>query len=321
MMHRNDPTITMDAVHELLIRSSEHSPSAIALRQGERTLSYAELASSSADVAFQLRAAGVEPGDRVVTVFEKSFANIIAMFGVWAVGGVVVNLNSKLPANMLQSVIADCDPRCVLAGESLEQAFQEIAPSKRPKIIVISDERQSRSVMAHDRTECARVQSDLATIVYTSGSTGRQKGVMLSHANLLHHVRTVSGYLHNTAHDRLISVLPLYFGYGLSQLLTAVGVGASLSLVESFVYPQQVLDVMEQHRITGMAGVPAHFQMLLSHGSLGSRDLSPLRYITISGSVSPGALVVELRRALPHVQIYLMFGQTESCIRSCYLPP
>lgn len=281
-----------------------------------------ELAAVSAGIADQLLDRGVKPGDRVVTLFDKSFANVAAMFGVWNSGGVVVNLNSKLPPSMLRSVIADCDPRMVLASESLAGLLRSSeTPIDLRGVLIIDESLNPRSARSTPDFKPAMSGGDLATVIYTSGSTGRQKGVMLSHASLLHHVEAVTAYLHNTANDRLVSVLPFYFGYGLSQLLTAVGVGASLSLIDSFVYPQQVLDVLEGHRITGMAGVPSHFQMLLAHGNLHQRDFSALRYITISGSSASADLVGALRSALPATKIFLMFGQTESCIRSCYLPP
>jgi amino acid adenylation domain-containing protein len=323
-------------VHDLLFQAAQRAPEAPALRQAGQVCDYGELAESANSIAAWLLERGLSPGDRVATIFEKSIANCAAILGVWRAGGVLVNLNDRMPPAMLGAILADCEPVFVLGSTvALRRLFETnraIPPSVRGVAALdaqpapaadraLAVERLPWREPTGSAARSNRGSTDLCTIMYTSGSTGRQKGVMWSHRNLVDHVTSVTTYLKNTAHDRLISVLPLYFGYGLSQLITSVGVGASLSLVPSFTYPNEVVEVLSHDRITGMAGVPSHFQMLLEHSDLASAGLSALRYITLSGSKSPPSLVRRLGQALPHVQIYLMFGQTESTIRSCYLDP
>ena len=74
------------------------------------------------------------------------------------------------------------------------------------------------------------IDTDLAAILYTSGSTGQPKGVMLSHRNLLEGAWSVAHYLNHTRADRILTVLPLSFDAGLSQLTSAWTSGATLSL-------------------------------------------------------------------------------------------
>lgn len=323
-------------VHDFLTASAALRPDFPAIRQGDDICTYRQLAAAAEAVAAWLLKNGLEPGERVATLFEKSISNVAALYGVWRAGGVLVNLNDKLPTIMLALVLRDCRPRFLLgSSKSLRQivATSETLPrtleafvtldetlpeSTHPRIRMESLIWRSEARLA---TATPRTDDELCTIIYTSGSTGRQKGVMWSHRNLVHHVKGVTTYLHNTADDRLISVLPLYFGYGLSQLLTSVGVGACLSLAPSFTYPNEIVDVLERHKITGLAGVPAHFEMLLGMTDLALRDLRTLRYFTISGARSSETLVGRLRKAFPHVRLYLMFGQTESTIRITYLDP
>ena len=83
-----------------------------------------------------------------------------------------------------------------------------------------------------EATAVARpVDCDMAAILYTSGSTGHPKGVVLSYRNLLVGAESVSQYLGNRPSDRILSVLPLSFDAGLSQILTAFRAGARCVLL------------------------------------------------------------------------------------------
>jgi acyl-CoA synthetase (AMP-forming)/AMP-acid ligase II len=152
--------------------------------------------------------------------------------------------------------------------------------------------------------------------MYTSGSTGKPKGVILSHRNLVAGALSVSSYLNNTAEDRILCVLPLSFDYGLSQLTTAFAVGACAVLLNHLLL-RDVLDAVDRERITGLAGVPPLWIQL---SELSWTHARRLRYITNSGGVMPLHTVKALRKALPQVEIYLMYGLTEA-FRSTYLAP
>jgi acyl-CoA synthetase (AMP-forming)/AMP-acid ligase II len=163
------------------------------------------------------------------------------------------------------------------------------------------------------------IDMDLAALAYTSGSTGTPKGVMLSHANIVSVITSIAAYLENTAHDIILNVLPLSFGYGLCQLLTAAKVGATLVLERSFAYPHAVLQKLVAERATGFPLVPTMAAILLQM-DLGKYDWSSLRYMTNAGAALPVEHVRQLRRRLPHVQLYAMYGLSE-CMRASYLPP
>jgi acyl-CoA synthetase (AMP-forming)/AMP-acid ligase II len=159
-----------------------------------------------------------------------------------------------------------------------------------------------------------------AAILYTSGSTGRPKGILLSHANLLAGARIVSSYLEIAPDERILSVLPFSFDYGLNQLLCAVQNGATLVLARSNL-PADICRTMQAKRITALAGVPPLFiQLMDRHSPLAKTALPDLRYLTNSGGVFPVELVRRYRAQLPHVRLYLMYGLSEA-FRSTYLPP
>ncbi len=164
------------------------------------------------------------------------------------------------------------------------------------------------------------IGEDLAAILYTSGSTGRPKGVMLSHRNLIAGTRIVRTYLGITAEDRILSVLPFSFDYGLNQLLTSVEQGARIVLL-TFQFGADIVKAIVAHGITGLAGVPTIWAILTrATPMLAKTPLPTLRYITNSGGAVPSETVSRLRTLLPDTRIFLMYGLTEA-FRSTYLPP
>jgi long-chain acyl-CoA synthetase len=67
--------------------------------------------------------------------------------------------------------------------------------------------------------------------------------------------------------------------------------------------------------------VPSTFSLLLGRVQLEKYDLAALRYITQAGGPMAPALTQRLRQALPHAQLFVMYGQTEATARLTYLPP
>jgi acyl-CoA synthetase (AMP-forming)/AMP-acid ligase II len=142
---------------------------------------------------------------------------------------------------------------------------------------------------------------------------------MLSHRNLTFAAESISSYLHITCGDVILSVLPLSFTYGLGQVTTAFQAGATLILEPSFTYARAVLDTIRRERVTGFPIVPTMATLLLQQ-DLRMHRLPHLRYITNAAAALPVAKTRKLRRAFPHAELFLMYGQTE-CQRVSYLPP
>jgi acyl-CoA synthetase (AMP-forming)/AMP-acid ligase II len=143
---------------------------------------------------------------------------------------------------------------------------------------------------------------------------------MLTHDNLVFVTGSIVEYLEMQREDRVLSVLPLSFGYGLTQLLTCVHVGACLVLEPGFGYPGRIVQRLSDERVTGLPGVPTIFRVLASLPGVAERPLDHLRFLTNAGAALPPAIGAALRSAFPQARLYAMYGQTE-CIRVCYLPP
>lgn len=164
------------------------------------------------------------------------------------------------------------------------------------------------------------IDIDLAGLIYTSGSTGFSKGVMMTHQNIMAAVCSITTYLKNTEDDIIFDALPLSFDYGLYQVFMAFYMGATLIVEKDFVYVQPLLKLFQDEKVTGLPLVPTMISLLLQAENFSQFDLSHVRYISSTGSVLPLWQIEKIRRVLPHVQIFSMYGLTE-CKRVSYLDP
>ena len=144
---------------------------------------------------------------------------------------------------------------------------------------------------------------------------------MVSHANIIANTDSIVSCLSLTERDRIMAVLPFHYCYGASLLHTHLHVGGEVVGDSRFMYPETVIQRMIETRCTGFAGVPSHFQILLRNSSFRKKQFPDLRYVQQAGGSLASTFIRELKDALPHTQVFIMYGQTEATARLSYLPP
>lgn len=162
----------------------------------------------------------------------------------------------------------------------------------------------------------------LAEIIFTSGSTGEQKGVMITHKNLMANTGSILKYLGLDTSDTIEVVMPFYYCYGLSLLHTHLRAGGAVHMNNSFIFLGSVIDDLNTYKCTGFAGVPSHFQILLRKTrDFKNTKFTSLKYVTQAGGKLHTAFIEEFIDAFPEIKFYVMYGQTEATARLSYLPP
>lgn len=317
-------------VPEFLSAGKRHAER-IALVDGSLRMSYAELVFSATNFSVALQRKGLKRGDRVALILENSWQYVVAFYGVLMAGGVVVPLNSAAKAPDFINWWRHCNPHfMVVDGANVEVAKAMGSGNEVPAALVcgggsiVPGESFEKQLGAGVTTapEMPLVDAEeCACILYTSGTTGNPKGVMLSAANLGHNASAIVQYLKLTCDDSIVVVLPFYYSYGNSILHSHLRVGATMILQKRFLYPQVIMEMLVTERVTGFAGVPSTFLLLLDRVTLDKYDLSSLRYITQAGGPMGITLTRRLRAALPFPDLFVMYGQTEASARVTYLPP
>jgi len=299
-----------------------------ALSWHKATWSYADLAGAMTRVSDTLP---VKAGDRVALLLRNSPQFAAAFYGVLRAGAAAVPLNVQERASVLARQVEHCGARVVLADAAhvefaaLREALEGKGVSLLPLELVDAAngcEVFCASLGAPANRAAPELSADsLACIIYTSGTTGRPKGVMLSHGNLASNARIIASYLEITPGDKVMCPLPFHFSYGMSVLNSNLTSGAQLALEDNLAFPQVLVKRLQDEGITGLAGVPATFALLLGRTQLAAVDLSRLRYVTQAGGAMPRPQIQALRAALPQARLFIMYGQTEATARLSFLPP
>ncbi len=323
-------------LQDVLERSAWERPNHVAILSGGVRLTYREVAENANRMAWLLRDRGVERGDRVVVFMENSWRCACAIFGVLIAGGVVVLVNPQTKCDKLVYILSDAIAKVVVHESSLAEVVDSVAGELESVLYLMVGEQRVRG----DGGDCSRservdellqgfpvetppqsaITLDLAVLIYTSGTTGHPKGVMHSHQSLLYALESINEYLGIGAEDRIFSALPLSFGYGLFQWLSALRACATLVLERSFTYPAVAFRLMKDEAISIFPSVPTVFSMLVSQHAKQALRFESVRAITNAAAALPNEFIPKLEEIFPNAVLYKMHGQTE-CIRTAYLEP
>ena len=334
---------------DILHRGAALAPDRIAVSHGASQITYRRLLSQAQCLAHRLKAVGLEPGARVGLLWENSIDYVTTFFGITWAGLTVVPLDHSLKPQRVAYILNDCSAEGLIVQGKLARRLTPLPPVVSRMKLILTDEPDAlpssqlwsaNSQLSQGETEFARsdirsalpltpldhrsmlaLSDEMAALFYTSGSTGEPKGVMLSHRNLISNTIATVEYLSLTGDDTIMVLLPFYYIYGNSLMLTHLLVGARMVLDNRFAFPQVILQTMARERVTGFSGVPSTFMMLLDRRGFSSEALPHLRYLTQAGGAMAPEVTKRVIQAFVGKEIFIMYGQTEAAPRVSYCPP
>jgi acyl-CoA synthetase (AMP-forming)/AMP-acid ligase II len=167
-------------------------------------------------------------------------------------------------------------------------------------------------------TKC---HSDLAVCLTTSGSTGSPKLVRLTLRNIIANAESIAEYLHIDTNERPITMLPMYYSYGLSIINSHLLKGATILLTDKSYAQREFWNFLRENEATSMSGVPYTWEMLRRLRFM-RMDQPSVRTMTQAGGKLNAEIALEYIRWAKSVgkQFIVMYGQTEATARMSYLP-
>ncbi len=310
----------ISCLHHLIFDAAIKWPKRIAMIEpGRENITYGQLNEKVNLLSHQILKIGLRKGERVGILSRNSIASVAVYFAISRAGGVVVPLNYTLdPLDILERT-RDCAISAIYVGKGLELKARKVIDKTRSTRFVIEEIKEEKGLGA--KKFPIVLENDLASIVYTSGTTRRPLGVMLSHKNLISNTKSIVEYMNLKAKDRICCVLPFYYIYGLSLLLSHFLVGGAVIIDNRFMYPEAVLDAIDEYKATGFAGVSSHYAILLYKSNFAKRALRSLKYFMQAGDSMPQNITLKLITIFPNKKLYVMYGQTEASPRLTFLNP
>jgi malonyl-CoA/methylmalonyl-CoA synthetase len=289
---------------------------------------YGELANAVERCAAGLAGLGLAPGDRVALLLGNGPELVVAHLALLRLGVATVPLNLAYRRRELGHILADAEPRLLIADRERAGSLDELDAGERASLerVLAADEVLA---LAGDPAGLPPPPDGdaLALLLYTSGTTGRSKGAMLSHDNLLATVAGLAAAWRWRADDVLLLALPLFHMHGLVVgLHCALAAGAAVLLRRRF-DAARVRDALAGEgaapgdpRPTLFFGVPTMYVRLVDELERRPADLRSLR-LFCSGSAPLAAETFGRFAELTGHQILERYGMTETGMNLSNLYP
>ena len=329
--------MTAQLLHGWMTAQAHARPDATAVVCGSARLSYGELESMSNRLARVLREAGCRQGEPIAVLMSKSPMAVAALLGISKADGVYVPLDPTSPSARLRKMITTCGITTILAGGAVEPVLTDLLDEQRstrlalgwieregPRTIKPDFGFDDLAVYSADRIATRNRAFHPALVFFTSASSGVPKGVILTHANVIHCVEWANRYFGMQADDRVSCHAPLHVDMSVLDIFTAAAAGAELHLVPPIVsvLPNNLSEFMRSSGITHWCSVPSVLSYMTQFGLVQQDSFPALRRVVWSGDAMPTATLAQWMARLPHVRFTALYGPTEtSIVSSAYTVP
>ena len=296
------------------------------------SLSYAELATRSYQLANGLVDLGVRRGDRVALLMYNCMEYWLAYFAVTRIGGVVVRTNFRLSAEELEYALNDSGSAFVIGHPDLLERIAERRSNIGVKHYVSTVPVDDSSIMflgdvesddGNEPLQSLPSSDDPAMIMYTSGTTGRPKGAMWTHGNT-HWFSAMQLVEWGFGPDTVILVAgPLYHVGALEDYaLPTLSAGGQVVFLESMSFDiVTALQAASVLKVTDLTLFPSMIYQMLQLDDLDSIDLSSVRRLFTGGDPLLPWAVERFQEVFPGVDVVQVYGLTEGTpIAACGAP-
>jgi long-chain acyl-CoA synthetase len=277
------------AIGDLLKRAAQRFPHRIAVTDGDRKLSFAEIERDANRFANYLVSRGLKRGEKIATICNNSIELVKALFGIHRAGLVWVPINTMLGPAEMDYILGHAEVRFALVDDNLyAQEPRRAALQERGIDLIAIDltgtpraaglDEFNRLLDGHSviEPEVEINERDLAMIIYTSGTTSRPKGAMHCHLAVVMAAMSNCIEMGLSRDDGVTGQFPIFHCAGHVLLLSYLSVGGRMALMRGF-DPVACMEAIVRDKLTVFVGLSLMYQAILDHPRRRDYDLSSLR--------------------------------------------
>jgi long-chain acyl-CoA synthetase len=272
------------------------------------SLTYRELATQIQLFATGLQCLGIQPHTGVALFADNSPRWLIADQGIMLAGAFNAVRSSQADPQELLSILANSQAQTLVVEDikTLTKLIDRLADLPINLIILLSDEQPdlateikivnfTKTIDLGSTTNFTPVglkKTDLATLLYTSGTSGNPKGVMLTHANLLHQVNTCGTVIPAAAGSRVLSILPSWHSYERSCEYYLLSQGCTQTYTNIRYFKQDLKEYQPEY----LVAVPRLSESIYEGIQKQFREQSPSQQKLINTCLDLSKQYIEARR-------------------------
>lgn len=302
-----------ETICSLWKKQAGRSAQSIALIEGQRQLSFAEVDKLVTETAFTLfNLYGVRSGDRVVVSLDSSIDLVVAMLSLFSMGAVYVPVTPDTPLPRVRHILQQCGARYIIHAAAHACVPDLLDAGTVECIEMTALVNGAIATTRHQALLPARAE-DAAYIIFTSGSTGVPKGVEITHAGITNSVAWRIRDYRLTKSDSTLQMPSAGFDASLLDILSALLSGGRLVMIDtaSKRSVERIKETIEQHHVTSMLLTPTLYRVLLDRIA---PTMASLRFITLAGEKLPPDLMNAHFARAPNVELWNEYGPTECSV-------
>ncbi|MDP4278232.1 MAG: amino acid adenylation domain-containing protein, partial [Bacteroidota bacterium] len=291
-------------------KSAQNYPTAIAIEQGERKYTYAEVEKKANKFANYLKAKGIGPEDKVTILLHRCAQEPIVMLGILKAGAAYIPLDSEAPGDRVNFIMDDAKAKLLVISDTI---FESIGDRLDPFPLFNIDHQLDELDTFPDTkpAESGRTPNDLCYMIYTSGTTGKPKGVLLEHRNVINYVQAAQNIYPITHEDRALQGFSVSFDASTEELWIPFSVGATLVIgtFEIMRSGDQFASILNKLNITFLSCAPTLLSMV-------KEDIPGLRILIFGGETCTKDVA---HRWCKHGRmVFNTYGPTEATVIAIY---
>ncbi len=277
----------------------------LALVEGEKELTYAELLNSVNNLAYILSENGLKYQDKVCLFFDNSIELVVSILACLKLGVCYIPLNTSFPFERVKYIMNDSNSAKILTNSKNISKLAEFNNS------IVIDYEDLNFESKHSYNEKLLNSNDLVYIIYTSGSTGNPKGVQIANKSLVNYIYWCTKQYVTTTPCNFPLYSSIAFDLTVTSIYTPLISGNSIYIYNNSNPELLIKEIVADKKIQVLKLTPAHLSLLLD---VATPD-SCIKKLIVGGDI----LTTETCKAIINkfhngIKIYNEYGPTEATV-------